>query len=269
LNWLIEGKQMRVIITGAASGIGQAVAEQLSIGTVISGPHQLLLTDRDAEGLKILADAIGPAVATCITDLGAPDCGDKIIADAIAHMGGVDAVVSNAGIIASGALIDMAVSDFDRIFAINTRATWALAKAAYPYLAASKGAFVATASMSATQATPGLGFYSSSKAALLMLMRQLALEWGKDGVRCNTVSPGPTYTPMTKAGYDDLRRRAQREAMIPLGKLGFADDVANAILFLISPLSSHITGIDILVDGGMSNNLMPATGSGTGQQAST
>jgi NAD(P)-dependent dehydrogenase (short-subunit alcohol dehydrogenase family) len=57
--------------------------------------------------------------------------------------------------------------------------------------------------------------------------------------------------------------------MIPLGKLGLADDVANAILFLISPLSSHITGIDILVDGGMSNNLMPATGSGTGQQAST
>ena len=183
-------------------------------------------------------------------------------------MGGIDAVVSNAGIIAAGALVDLEPEDFDRIYAVNTKANWALAKAAYPHLVASKGAFVATASMSASQPTPGLGFYSSSKAALLMLVRQLALEWGKDGIRCNTVSPGPTYTPMTKTGYDDAERRAQRESMIPLGKLGMAEDVANAILFLIGRGAGHITGIDIVVDGGMSNNLMPATGAGTGQAAS-
>jgi NAD(P)-dependent dehydrogenase (short-subunit alcohol dehydrogenase family) len=259
---------VRVIITGAASGIGRAVAEQLAAGHVIAGPHQILLTDRDADGLNIVASGIGATAAICVADLSAPDCGDNIIAAAIAHMGGVDAVVSNAGIIAAGALIDLTASDFDRIYAVNTKATWALAKAAHPYLAASKGAFVATASMSATQATPGLGFYSSSKAALLMLIRQLALEWGSDGIRCNTISPGPTYTPMTKSGYDDVSRRAQRESTIPLGKLGMAEDVANAILFLISPLAGHITGIDILVDGGMSKNLMPATGGGTGQKAS-
>ncbi len=262
---------MRIIITGAASGIGRAVAERLAAGAVIAGPHQLLLTDRDADGLKAVADEIGPAAAVgiCVADLSASDCGDTIVAAAIAHMSGIDAVVSNAGIIAAGSLVDLSADDFDRIYSINTRAPWALAKAAHPHLATSKGAFVATASMSATQPTPGLGFYSSSKAALLILMRQLALEWGKDGIRCNSVSPGPTYTPMTKAGYDDAARRAQRESMIPLGKLGTADDVANAILFLISPLAGHISGIDILVDGGMSNNLMPATGGGTGQKAST
>lgn len=256
---------MRVIITGTASGIGRAVAELLAAD---SSSHQMLLTDRDGEGLAMVAAGIGASAGTCVADLSSADCGDTIVAAAIAHMGGIDAVVSNAGIIAGAPLVEQTVDLFDRIYAINTRATWLLAKAAHPHLAASRGTFVATASMSATQPTPGLGFYSSSKAALLMLVRQLSLEWGPDGIRCNTVSPGPTYTPMTQAGYADADRRAAREAMIPLRKLGMAEDVANAICFLIGPQASHITGIDILVDGGMSNNLMPATGGGTGQQAS-
>ncbi len=256
---------MRVVITGAASGIGRACAELLAAGTVIPGEHQLLLADRDPDNLKIVADAIGPAAGTAIVDLSEPDCGDRIVEAAIAHMGGIDAVISNAGIIMGGALADLKLADFDKIYAINTRATWLLAKAAYPYLKDSRGAMVATASMSATQPTPALGFYSSSKAALLMMVRQMCIEWGPDGIRCNTVSPGPTYTPMTAVGYSNAAARDQRERNIPLRKLGMAEDVANAILFLISPNAGHISGIDVLVDGGMSNMLMPASGGGTGQ----
>jgi glucose 1-dehydrogenase len=256
---------MRFIITGAASGIGRACAELLADGSAIAGDHQMLLADRDAENLSMVAGAIGARAATAVVDLSEPDCGTRIVDAAIAHMGGIDAVVSNAGIIMGGALVDLAPEQFDLIYGINTRATWLIGKAAHPHLRESRGAFVATASMSATQPTPGLGFYSSSKAALLMLMRQLSIEWGPDRIRCNTVSPGPTYTPMTKAGYDDDVRRKQREATIPLGKLGTAEDVARAILFLCSPQAGHINGIDVLVDGGMSNMLMPATGGGTGQ----
>jgi NAD(P)-dependent dehydrogenase (short-subunit alcohol dehydrogenase family) len=255
---------MKVVITGAASGIGRACAELLAEG-VVPGDHQLLLADRDADNLGRVAQAIGHRAATAVVDLMEPDCGERIVAAAVAHMGGIDAVVSNAGIIQGGALKDLTDADFDRIYAINTRASWALAKAAYPHLRDSRGAYVATGSISATHPTPALGFYSSSKAALLMLVRQLAIEWGPDGIRCNTVSPGPTYTPMTAGGYSDKARRDQREANIPLRKLGVAEDVANAILFLIGERATHISGIDVLVDGGMANMLMPASGGGTGQ----
>jgi glucose 1-dehydrogenase len=255
---------MKVVITGAASGIGRACAELLAKGA-ISGEHQMLLADRDAANLEAVAGTIGASAGTAVVDLADPDCGDRIVEAATAHMGGIDAVISNAGIIMGGALVSLTAADFDRIYAINTRASWALAKAAHPYLRESKGAYVATASISATHATPALGFYSSSKAALIMLVRQLSIEWGPDGIRCNTVSPGPTYTPMTAAGYSDQARRDQREASIPLRKLGLAEDVANAILFLIGPNAGHVSGIDILVDGGMGNMLMPASGGGTGQ----
>jgi len=257
---------MRFIITGAASGIGRACTELLAKGDAIAGVHQMLLVDRDADNLKAVADGIGIDAAAAAIDLSLPECGDRVVAAALSHMDGIDAIISNAGIILGGALTTSTVDAFDVMYAINTRATWLIGKAAHPHLAKSRGAFIATASMSATAPTPALGFYSSSKAALLMLMRQFAIEWGPDHIRCNTVSPGPTYTPMTKAGYDDQARRKQREAMIPLGKLGTAEEVAQVILFLCSPAASHINGTDILVDGGMSNMLMPATGGGAGQQ---
>jgi NAD(P)-dependent dehydrogenase (short-subunit alcohol dehydrogenase family) len=256
---------MRTIITGAASGIGRAIAEQLLAGDLIPGPHRLLLVDRDEANLAQAAAACGAAAHTLACDLTSPGAAAGIARAAEALLGGVDAVASNAGMILGGALKDLPEADFDRLFAVNIRAHWLLAQAMYPHLAASRGSFVATASMSAHQPTPALAGYSASKAALLMLIRQLSVEWGPDGIRCNSVSPGPTLTPMTAGGYADAARRAQREASIPLRKLGTADDVAHAIIFLMSRYAGHINGIDLLVDGGMSNALMVASGAGTGQ----
>ncbi len=256
---------MRIVITGAASGIGRAVAEQLTAGRLIAGDHRMLLVDRDAANLAVVAEPFGASARTLVADLTDDDVGERIAGAARDHLGGLDAVASNAGIILPGSLTQATVADYDRLFAINTRANWIVARAVHPLLKASRGAFVATASMSAHQPTPALGAYSASKAALMMLVRQLAVEWGPDGIRCNSVSPGPTLTPMTQAGYADQARRDQREAGIPLRKLGTAEDIAHAILFLLSGFAGHISGIDLLVDGGMSGTLMTASGAGSGQ----
>lgn len=247
---------MITVITGAASGIGKAVAVKLAE----QGSARLMLVDRDFEGLAALADELAgmnlpPDVVTFVADLAEPAAPAAIIADCVRAFGGIDSIVSNAGSIKGAPLAELDVKDFDFLFALNTRPTWLLGKAALPYLSHAQGSIVATASMAADHPTPPLGSYSASKAALVMLVRQMALEWGPQGVRCNCVSPGPTMTPMNP-GYADAARRDKRAAAIPLRKLGQSDDVSDAILFLIGPSAGHITAQNLVVDGGMGSTVM-------------
>jgi NAD(P)-dependent dehydrogenase (short-subunit alcohol dehydrogenase family) len=161
------------------------------------------------------------------------------------------------------ALEELDLDTYERTFAVNTRATWLLGKAAFPALRESRGAIVATASISATQPTPPLGMYSASKAALLMIVRQMALEWGRHGIRANCVSPGPTDTGLTRNSFGDpdnaaaRANRAHREQTTPLRKIARAEDIAEAVLFLAGPRAAHVTGVDLPVDGGISVAVMP------------
>jgi glucose 1-dehydrogenase len=252
---------MRVIVTGAASGIGRATCLRLArdgraggrgakIAAVDVGPSTGLdslideLAKLDAEGLAVHADmatADGPA---------------RAVDAAISQFGGLDGMVSNAGINRPGPLVQYSVDDWDHLFAVNTRATWLLAKAAHPALKAARGAIVAVGSMSGTNPHANLGAYGPSKAAVIMLVQVLAQELGRDGIRVNAVSPGMVRTGMTAKVYADERIAAERDALVPLGRVATPEDIADVIAFLLGPDARYVSGHDLVVDGAVSGNFL-------------
>ena len=256
---------MKILVTGAASGIGRAAAHKLQddVARREGRGAALLLVDRNADGLaQAAADLVrkGAAVETFACDLADPQAPARAVAAAETAFGGLDALISNAGIIARGSLLETSLEDYERVFAVNTRATWLLAKAAYPMLAASRGCIVATASIAAHEPTPALGAYAPSKAALVMLIRQLACDWGPVGIRCNCVSPGSTQTGISQnSGAAGQERRVGRN---PLRMIAAPEHQAAAIAFLASPEAAFVTGAELVVDGGARTQLMVASGMG-------
>lgn len=262
---------MRYVITGAGSGIGRAVATLAARAAESDGAGQvrLALLDRDAESVKSVASQLRGTGAEClpqVIDLADPAAIGKAVEEAVSVFGGLDTLVSNAGISSVDALEDLSLETYQRTFDINTRATFVLARAAFPALRDSRGSIVATASISATHPTPPLGMYSASKAALKVMIQQMAVEWGRYGIRANCVSPGPTDTGLTRRSFgdpEDVAARANRryrEAVSPMRKIGHVEDIARAVLFLAGPQAGHITGVDLPVDGGLSLTVMPLTG---------
>ncbi len=253
---------MRVLVTGAASGIGRATCLRLARdGRAHGRAAQVAAADlaSAAAGLDSLTaemKGLGAEALALEADMAESEAPGRAVAATVERFGGLDGVVSNAGINRPGRLVDYAVADWDRLFAVNTRATWLLARAAYPALKASRGAIVAVASMSGSNAHANLGAYGPSKAAVIMLAQVLAQELGPDGIRVNTVSPGMVRTGMTAAVYTDERVAAERAALVPLGRVATPEDIADAIAFLLGPDARYVNGHDLVVDGGVSGNFL-------------
>ncbi len=252
---------MRVLVTGAASGIGRATCLRVARDARAGGePARIAAADVGPspalDGLVEQLRALGAEPLPLHGDLGTLDVPGRLVEAAVARFGGLDGVVSNAGLNRPGALVDYAVEDWDRVFAVNTRATWLLARAAHPALRDARGAIVAVASMSGSHVHANLGAYGPSKAALIMLVRVLAQELGRDGVRVNAVSPGMVRTGMTARVYADARVAAERDALVPLGRVATPEDVADVVAFLLGPGARYVTGHDLVVDGGVSGNLL-------------
>ena len=242
---------MRSLITGASKGIGRAAALRMAV----PGAKLALGASTHSDELKEIvreAEAKGAEALPVIGDLSDPDIPGKIVAETLAAFDGLDAVISNAGISIPSTIGDIKLENWDRVFAVNVRAPMLLAQAVHDPLKEAKGAFVVIASMSGVQPYPGMGPYSSSKAALIMFARQLALEWIADGIRVNSISPGLFRTALTEKVYSDETIKKQREAMVPAGRIGdAAEDLAGIIEFLLTSGSTYMVGQNIVVDGGL------------------
>ena len=252
---------MRALVSGGSRGIGAAACVRIAEAALARGEHPKIAVcgQESSESQEEVAQSVralgGEAVALS-GDLGDVDVPAQLVDAAVAEFGGLDALVSNAGIASPGNLCDLSLAAWDRMFDVNLRGSWLLAKACYPYLKKARGAACFTSSMSGQVPHAGSSAYSPTKAALRMLAQTLALEWAPDGIRVNVVSPGMTHTPMSAKMYADPAIKQAREKLIPLSRIGDPKDIANAIEFLISPLSTYITGQDLCVDGGFSKSIL-------------
>ncbi len=247
---------MRAIITGASRGIGRATALKLAA----DGAHALTLCDiaylDELEALATDLRTAGCKVRTLRADMAKPAAPAQVVAAAVKAMGGVDAIVGNAGITAPAKLVDLDVATWDRVFDVNLRANWLLAKAAHPYLKRSRGAIVMLASMAGKVPQLPTGAYSPAKAALIMLTEMMAQEWAADGIRANAVCPGFVHTSMTDAIYTRPALAKGRAKLVPLGRIATPSDIADAVAFLLGPQASYITGQSLLVDGGLVQSIL-------------
>ena len=251
---------MRALITGTSPGIGGATCRKLVATARQKGEEVKIAACEVSEtgDVKRLADDlrdVGAEVLIIAGDLADVTVPERLVAETVEAFGGLDAVVSNAGITSPAPLNTLDVGQWDRLMSVNTRATFLLAQAAYPALKDSKGAIVAVASMSGMGAHPGMGAYGPSKAALISLCQVLAQEWASVGINVNTVSPGMVKTPLTKKVYDNNQIAEERAALVPWGRIGEPEDISNVISFLVSSDANYITGQNILIDGGFVDSL--------------
>ncbi|WP_273728257.1 SDR family NAD(P)-dependent oxidoreductase [Brucella gallinifaecis] len=250
MSWLgLSGKT--VVITGAGGGIGQALARSFA-----GEGARLVLLDRDEERTAPLVTELGNDALTLACDIS--KAGEiAAAAEKIEVLGGADILVNNAGILRPSPLETVSEADWSAMLAVNLNGYLAASQAfGKSMIARGQGVLVHVASIAGTQPQPASGAYSASKAAVLMLSRQLAYEWGPKGIRSNTVSPGLVRTPLSEPFYQDEAVKAQREAMVPLRRIATPQDMADVALFLASPRASYVTGQDIVVDGGLSQTLM-------------
>lgn len=252
---------MHALVTGATGGIGRGICAALvelankegldlhiTAASSRSGSHldELLVEVRagGCEAVGLTGDVTDPAQCRALVEA------------ALDRNGELDALVCVAGASVPGRLADLSLEDWDAAFHLNVRSVWLMAQAARASLQRTRGSITAIASMSGLHPHPGYGAYSPAKAALVMLCRQLAQEWGSDGIRTNSVCPGMIRTPLTEAVYQDDEMLRQREALVPLGRIGAPDDIGRAVAYLVGEGASYVNGVSLVVDGGVSEHML-------------
>ena len=234
------------IITGAGSGIGLATAEQLArMGMAIVG------VGRDPAKLAVLEKKIGnpERVATISADITEDDAPQRIVKLALERFGGINFLVNNAGIGKPKPLHETDDETLDYFLDIMLRAPFRLARDVVVHMKPGSAIINVTSTFAVIGGMRG-GAYSAAKAGLHGLSLHIACQYGREGIRCNSVAPGVTLTDMVRDRLDDEKFRRMNVEMTPYTRLGQVDDIASTIAFLCSPGAEFINGQQIVVDGG-------------------
>lgn len=224
------------IITGAARGIGLATTRVfLGLG------WQVVMIDRDAPALNDAAAGLQAAFPICC-DVSIPEQVEAMAARVTAEFGRVDALVNNAGVADFRPLQDTDFTTWREVMATNLDGAFLTSQAIIPLLKLARGALVNVASISGLRASTLRVAYGTSKAALIHMTRQQAVELGEWGVRANCVAPGPVDTKLALAVHSPEIRAAYHDAL-PLNRYGREEEIAEAIVFLCSDKASYVTGV--------------------------
>ena len=244
----VAGKS--VLVTGAARGIGAAIAE-----AVVEEGGAVALLDIDPAGADTVARLADGAAHFFQCDVRSLEDVERAVANAKRALGGLDGLVNNAGVNAYFDAVAMTEDDWDSVFAVDLKAAWMLAKAALPGLIERGGAIVNISSIQARLTLRGFFPYAAAKAGLEGLTRSLALEYAPAGVRVNAVAPGYTETRLVQEWLDlqDDPAAARKSvlAKIPLGRIADPREIGSAVVFLLSDQASAITGTTLAVDCGV------------------
>jgi len=238
------------VITGATRGIGKAIAEEFARQNallVLNGTNKTLL-NKLKDGLV----SINKNVEVVIGDISDPQTAENLISKAMEIYHRIDILVNNAGIILREPTEKMNLVDWQRVIEINLNGTLYTCKKVFPIMKKQKsGKIINISSRAAKYANPNASpSYGASKAGVIYLTRHLAMELGPFGINVNAVCPGPIETDMTKQWSEENRQKVIKN--IPLHRFGKPEEVANAVLFLASDLSTFITGESININGGRS-----------------
>ena len=239
-----------VLVAGASRGIGRALAEGFA-----ERDAQVVIAGREADTLAVTAKAISKGrhpVAFEVCDVANPDDIAKLVENVIGKFGHIDTLVSVAGVNKRMKAENYAIEEYDWIVNINLRGAFLLAQAVGRHMIERKsGAIINIDSLNTYAPLAGVTPYAISKAGVLMMTRSLANEWGKHGVRVNSIAPGFFPTALSKKMWEQEKMANWAKANTPLGRLGEVRELVGAAIYLAAPASAFVTGQTLRVDGGV------------------
>jgi glucose 1-dehydrogenase len=237
----------RILVTGAGSGIGAAIAAHVARAGAAVAVNDLDPARAEETRDRLAGDG---AVHVVAGDVSEAASAEDVVTRAAAALGGLDGLVNNVGIVRPGMLETVSLDDWDVTFRVDVTSAFLCGRTALPWLREHGGAIVNISSLVAAYAAPGSGAYSAAKAAVVGLTQQMALEWARHRIRVNAIGPG-LISGTRFASSGDAAVQARRQHVAPLGRTGSPDDIAPVAVFLLSESARYMTGQFLHVDGGL------------------